>query len=154
MKCSKVVEEYIKSEENLEISFFLIIHIFFCKRCRKEISALKQIFTNLQNDSIYKVSYDMSSSIMNIIRNENMIKIKTISGFKWVTIGSIIFFSIFLLNFSESFLWLKNEFGSNYTIPLSIVMGFVLTGYAAILIGCNYEYIKKYIDLHTKWKIK
>jgi len=108
----------------------------------------------LKDDSIYKSPYDITASVMDIIRKESVYAVKTISGFKWVTIGLIIFLSILLINFSDSFLWLKNEFGSNYTIPLSIVMGFIFTAYSAVLIGCNYERITKYLEMHSKWKIK
>lgn len=154
MKCNRAVEEYIKSGNFSQVPFIYKIHLIFCSECRDEILRLKRLFVRIGNDSLYKSPYDLSSSVMDIIRRENVFKGKTISGFKWVTIGSVIFFSILLLNFSDSFLWLKNEFGSHYTIPLSIVMGFVITAYAAVVVGCNYEYIKKYMDLHFKWKIK
>jgi len=154
MKCEKAVEEYLKIEDNSHIPFILKLHIMFCEECRKEISRLQKLFVLISNDSLYKSSREVTSSVMDIIRRESVYTAKTISGFKWVTIGSIIFFSILLLNFSDSFLWLKNEFGSDLTIPLSIVMGFVFTAYATVLVGCNYEYIKKYIDMHSKWKLK
>jgi len=154
MKCEKAVEEYLKIESQSHTPVILKLHIIFCSECRKEIYRLKKLFVLISNDSMYKTSRDITSSVMDIILRESVYTAKTISGFKWVTIGLIIFFSILLLNFSDSFQWLKNEFGSDLTIPLSIVMGFVFTAYATVLVGCNYEYIKKYIDLHSKWKIK
>jgi len=154
MKCSKAVEEYIKFENFFKIPFIMKIHLIFCTECRTEVLRLRKLFIMISNDSLYKSPYGLSSSVMNIIARESVFKGKSVSGFKWVIIGSIIFFSIVLLNFSDSFLWLKNEFGSDYTIPLSIVMGFVITAYSVTVIGCNYEYIKKYIDIHYKWKIK
>ena len=154
MKCEKAVEEYLKIEGNSHTPVLLKIHIFFCSECRKEIARLKKLFILLRNDSLYKSSRDMTSSVMDILRRESIYTAKTISGLKWVTIGSIIFFSILLLNFSESFLWLKNEFGSDLTIPLSIVMGFAFTAYATVLVACNYENMKKYLELHSKWKFK
>jgi len=157
MKCNKAnkaVEEYLELEDYSHIPLIIKFHIIFCKECREEISRLRKVFGFIKDDSLYKSSYNISSSVMNIIRRESVYTAKTISVFKWITIGSVIFFSIFLINFSDSFLWLKKEFGSDYTLPMGIVMGFVVTAYSAILIGCNYEYIKKYIDIHTKWKIK
>ena len=154
MKCNRAVDEYLERENFSHLPLLLRFHILFCTECRREIARLRKLFISLNNDSLYQSPYDISSSVMNIIRRDQIYSARTISVFKWVTIGSIIFLSIFLINFSESFLWLKNEFGSDYTIPMNIVMGFFLSGYAIILIGCNYEYIKKYIDLHVKWKIK
>lgn len=154
MKCEKAVEEYLGLEEYSHIPFLLKIHLVLCRRCRGEVSAMNSMFVQLKNDSLHKSPDCVGFSVMNIIRSESVYRGRTISGFKWVTIGSVIFSSILLINFSDSFLWLKNEFGSDYTIPLSMVMGFVFTAYAAIVIGCNYEYIKKFINLHLKWRIK
>jgi hypothetical protein len=154
MKCDKVVEKYLKLEDYSAVPLILKIHILLCRECRKEISGLKKVFSLMINDSPYKSATDISTSVMNIIRAQHVSAEKTISGIKWVSIGTIIFSSILLVNYSESFIWLKVEFGSDYTIPMNIVMGFILTAYSAILIACNYEYIKKYIDLHSKWKFK
>lgn len=154
MKCSKAVEDYLKLENFSHTPVLLKIHLMFCRKCRNEVLQLHKAFNMLKGDSIYKSHYDITASVMDIIRKESVYTVKTISGFKWVTIGLIIFFSILLINFSDSFLWLKNEFGSDYTIPLSIVMGFVFTAYSAVFIGCNYEDIKKYLEMHSRWKIK
>lgn len=154
MKCDKAVEKYLKLEDFSHMPVILKLHLMFCGECRREISRLRKTFVFLKNDSLYKSPFDITSSVMDIIRSESVFAAKTISGFKWVTIGLVIFFSIFLINFSDSFVWLKNEFGSYYTIPMGLVLGFVLTGYSVILMACNYEYIKKYIDMHTRWKIK
>lgn len=154
MKCEKAIEEYLKIEGNSHTPVILKLHIIFCSECRKEIARLKKLFVLICNDSLYKSSRDVTVSVMDIIRRESIYTVKTISGFKWVTIGSVIFFSILLLNFSHSFQWLENEFGSDFTIPLNIVMGFVFTAYATVLVACNYENMKKYLNLHTKWKFK
>jgi hypothetical protein len=154
MKCSKAVEDYLKLENNSHTPFVLKFHIMFCRGCRNEVLRIKKIFHQLKEDSVYKSPFDIKTSVMDIIRSESVYVVKTISGFKWFTIGLIIFLSILLINFSDSFLWLKKEFGSNYTLPMSIVMGFIFTAYSAVLIGCNYESIKKYLELHYRWKIK
>ena len=154
MKCDKVVEEYLKYEDFYHIPFVLKLHILLCGDCRREIFGIKSIFILLKSDSLYKLPYDITPSVMDRIRIENVYSIRTISGIKWVAIGSVIFISILLINFSESFLWMKSEFGSDYTLPLSIVLGSVFTAYAAVVVGCNYENMKKYIDLHSKWRFK
>ena len=154
MKCNKAVEDYLKLENNFHIPFILKLHLMLCRECRSEVVRLRKVFKMLKDDSAYKSPYNIRSSVMDIIRSESIYAVKTISAFKWVMIGLIIFFSILLINFSDSFLWLKNEFGSDYTIPMSIVMGFVFTAYSAVLIGCNYERISKYLEMHSRWKIK
>ena len=154
MKCDRAIEKYLDADNNSSIPIMLKLHIMSCAKCRREIKALHSSYMRIRKDSPYKSHVDISCSVMNIIMAEQITTGKTISGFKWVSIGTLIFSSIVLINFSDSFIWLKKEFGSNYTIPLSIVMGLIFTAYAAILIACNYEYIKKYIDLHIKWKLK
>lgn len=154
MKCNRAVEEYIKLEDYSQMPFIMRIHLLFCAECRTEIDRLQKLFAKIGNDSLYRAPLNFSTSVMDVIRRESVYKGRSVSGFKWVTIGSVIFSSIVLLNFSESFLWLRSNFGSGYTLPLSIVMGFVITAYSVMVIGCNYEYIKKYINMHYKWKIK
>lgn len=154
MKCERAIEKYLDTDNNSGIPIMLRLHIISCTKCRREIKTLRSTFMQIRMEPPYKSHIDITRSVMNIIEAESITDGKTISGFKWVSIGTIIFSSIVLINFSDSFIWLKKEFGSNYTIPLSIVMGLIFTAYAAILIACNYEYIKKYIELHSRWKLK
>jgi hypothetical protein len=154
MKCDRAIEEYLKLDNSSCMPLMLRFHIMLCRKCRYEIKKLDMTFLLLRKDSPYYSPNNIALSVMNILRSGKVATCKTVSGLKWVSSGAIIFSSIVLINFSESFIWLKKEFGSHYIIPLSIVMGLVLTAYSAILIACNYEYIKKYIELHSRWKLK
>lgn len=153
-KCNRAVGRYMEIEDPLHIPFFIRVHMTFCRECRSEVLKLKKIFMAMRYDSLYSSPFDMTSSIMNAIQKDRVFRKKTISGFKWVGIGGIIYISIVLINYSESFLWMKNELGPYYTISMGIVQGLALSAYSAVVIGCNYEYIKKYIDLHLKLKLK
>ncbi len=153
-KCNKAVDKYLEIEDPSHIPFLIRFHMAFCRECRIEILRLKNLFVSLLNESSYEAEYSMTSSIMHLINNERNLNVKKISVFKWVTIGSVIYLSIVLINYSESFLCVKKELGSFYTISMSIVMGLLLSAYSVIFIGCNYEYIKVYIEAHVKWKMK
>ncbi len=154
MRCERIIREYLELEDRSRIPFAMRIHILLCRGCRSEIVLMNRVFSSMRRDTPYRAGIDFAPAIMDIIRRESGYAERTISGIKWIAIGTVIFFSILLVNFSESYLWLNDTFGSNYTIPVSIVMGFAFTAYASIVIGCNYEDIKKFIELHSKWRFK
>lgn len=154
MNCNRIISGYIELEDRTRVPLMLRLHMLFCRECREEMRALEDMFDSLESDAPYRAGINLTPTVMDLIRRENSYVEKTISGIKWVAIGTIIFFSMLLINFSESFLWLKDTFGVNYTLPVSIVMGFAFTAYASVVIGCNYEQIKKFIELHSRWRFK
>lgn len=146
MKCDKAVESFMELDDYREIPFLLRLHILICKKCRAEVAALTAALDILASESPFKVQRSFTLSVMNKITGESLSHGGKVSGAKWVFAGTVLFLSIFLVNFSESFIWLEEQFGSQYTIPFSIVLGLVLTAYLSIVIGCNYEAVKKYLD--------
>lgn len=146
MKCDDAVERFMELDDYREIPFLLRLHILLCRRCRGEVAALTAALDILAAESPFKAHNGLALVIMNRIRRESLPHGGRVSGAKWVFAGTVLFLSILLVNFSESFIWLEEQFGSQYTIPLSIVLGLVLTAYLSIVIGCNYEAVKRYID--------
>ena len=146
MKCDKAVEKFMELDDYRDIPLLLRLHILFCNKCRVEIAALTAALDILASEAPFKADRSLSFSIMNKITKESLSHGGKVSGGKWVFAGTVIFSSILLLNFSESFIWLEEQFGSQYTLPLSIVLGLVLTAYLSIVVGCNYEAVKKYMD--------
>ena len=148
MKCDKAVERFMELDDYRDIPFLLRIHILLCRRCRSEIAALIAALDIFSVESPFSADRALSLSIINKIERESLSHGRKISGVKCVLSGTVIFFSIFLINFSDSFIWLEEQFGSQYTLPLSIVLGLVLTAYLSIVVGCNYEAVKKYYFDH------
>ena len=148
MKCEKTVERFMELDEYREIPFLLRIHLFHCKKCREEVAALTASLDLLSAVVPFTAPAGLSDFIIKRIAGESLSHVGRVSGFKWVSVGTVIFSSILLIGFSDSFIWLEEQFGSQYTLPLSIVLGLVLTAYLSIVAGCNYEAVKKYYMDH------
>ena len=146
MKCNDAVKKFMELDDYRNIPLALRLHIKICRKCREEFAEFSAALDSLSLDSPYNAPRGLVSGVMSIILRENPAVSGRISGAKWVTAGTVIFASILLINFSESFIWLEGQFGSSYTVPLGIVLGLVLTAYSAIVVACNYEYMKKYLD--------
>ena len=93
---------------------------------------------------------DISNSIMEKISELHIIHEQNVSSVKWLTVGSIILASIFLLPFSESLSWLRIHFAGNLEIPLSIVLGLVISIYAIIYIATHLDELKHLMHYHEK----
>lgn len=148
MKCDNALERFMELDDYRDIPFMLRVHLFYCKKCREEAAAIIAAMDLLSAESPYTAPAGLPLIIMNRILDESLSHVGKVSGTKWAVVGTVIFSSILLINFSESFLWLQEQFGSQYTLPLSIVMGLVITAYLSIVVGCNYEAMKKYYQDH------
>ncbi len=152
MKCDNVLERFMELDDYLDIPFMLRFHLFHCKKCREEVAAMIAAMDLLSTESPYAAPAGLQLIIMNRILGESLSHVGKVSGTKWAAVGTVIFSSILLINFSDSFIWLQEQFGSQYTLPLSIVMGLVITAYLSIVVGCNYEAMKKYYQDHfQRW---
>lgn len=148
MKCDKVIDCYLKSEDIEKIPLRVRIHTFFCPACKIEILKLSAMFIAIEERSLWRTERNITGNVMDAIQWQKVYSEKRISGKKWVIIGAVIFSSIFLINFSESFLWLKEQFGSDFLLPVSIVLGLVLTVYLMVLTGSNYDVLEKYLKIY------
>jgi hypothetical protein len=146
MKCDKAIQNFLEQEDCLYIPFRVRWHALLCSECREEIQSLKKIFTKAQNSYCFPMPEDLSGIIMEKITESNIIYEGKVSSSKWLLTGVIIFVSIFLISYSDSFIWLRQYFGSDLEIPLNLVLGMVITLYAASFIGSHLDDVKKIID--------
>jgi hypothetical protein len=146
MKCEKVIESFLKQDDSRYPAFLIRLHIAFCSRCREEIRALQKIFVEARTGYPFAIPRDMSGPVMRAIINSDLVYKKDISSVKWLFPGVIIFASIFLVSYSDSFIWLKGHFGGVLEVPLFIVLGLAITFYAALFIGTHLEMMGKFIE--------
>jgi hypothetical protein len=144
MKCEKIIASFLNQDDSRYPVFFIRLHIAFCSRCRNEIKALQNAFIRATTASPFSMPLDLSDPIMRRIFKSDVIYEKNISSAKWLFSGVIIFASIFMLSYSESFIWLREYFGRGLEIPLHIVLGLVITFYAALYIGTHIDDMKKF----------
>jgi hypothetical protein len=149
MKCEKIIQDFLQQEECRYPSFMIRMHTILCSSCRKEIRRLQKIFTNARSVSPFVIPGDMSNLVMRKIFNsdsmirDNAVFSRNISPSKWFYSGAILFSSIILVSYSESFSRLKVSLGSAIEIPLNIVLGLAITIYAASYIGTHIEELKR-----------
>ena len=154
MKCEKAIAAYLENEDMSRIPFRARIHTFFCPVCSAEIYILMAVFKSFENRPLWRTERNITGAVMDSVRLEKKYEERKVSGFKWGVIGLIIFSSILLVNFSNSFQWIKEQFGSGFIVPFSIVLGTLLTIYIMLLTMGNYEYLEKYLNIVYKGKGK
>ncbi len=115
------------------------MHMRRCEKCRLEVSMLRKNLYSCMNTIPFPVRRDMSDSIMSIIGSMEFQGRPGVSNLKWVVSGMVILGSIFLIPFDSSMLWLRDRFGGNLDIPLTIVMGAVISAYATLFTATHLD---------------
>ncbi len=154
MKCDKAIQEFLEQEDCFYEPLRVRLHTLLCPKCRKEIRNLKNIFFTARiSGGGIRMPEDLSGLIMNRIAESGMTHEKNVSQSKWLMSGAIIFLSIFLVSYSDSFIWLRKYFGSGLEIPVNMVLGIVVTLYASLFAGTHLEDVKKIMDYINKKRI-
>lgn len=150
MKCEKFMTDFLGSDDFSNMGLRMRLHMFRCANCGREAHKMSALMEDLRETSPYRINSSISNMIMSQIALKESFRESRITWEKWFIIGAVIFFSLFLIHFSESFIWLKSEFGDNLTVPLSIVLGSIFTLYAVIVTGINYESMRTVIINYLK----
>ena len=144
MKCKEVMKQVFESDSIENTSFRIWIHLLFCKNCKTETERINLTLASFQQTTPYKISNPgLKNSIMNEILKTGIEYNHKISYFKWVSVGTIIIGSRFLFSYSDYSKWLSQHFGTNFDLPLNIVLGSIISVYALIFIGTHVEDLKK-----------
>ncbi|MFH0976683.1 MAG: hypothetical protein V1874_12945 [Spirochaetota bacterium] len=151
MKCEKAIADFINQDDSRYPAFLIRMHIAFCSKCRKEVREMQKAFVLARTTSPFVMSKDITESVMLAISKSDMFYGKNISSAKWISTGSVIFASIFLVSYSDSLIWLKTHFGSVLEVPLFMVLGSVITAYAALYIGTHINGLKRFVKFIESW---
>jgi len=146
MNCEKIMSKLLEIGDYSHIPLKIKLHLLLCPKCRRESAILLHSFNSMKADAPYCAPSWIEKSIIAKIEKQNASGYSNISPFKWIASSSIIFASIILVNYSNTFIDINKEFGKSFSIPMAIVMGSAITSYLAILVGCNYEAIIKAIN--------
>ena len=151
MKCDKAMKKFLDMDNDASFTLSLKLHSIFCRECREEISALSETYSSLIGMSSFVTQKDMTDAIMaEVYKHENLYE-HNVSYFKWISVGSIIIASRFLVSFSDTHIWLNSHFGINFEIPLNIVLGLVISIYLILFIASHIDDLKKAIHFPFKW---
>ncbi len=150
MKCNSVIKHFLELEDYMYLPYSIRWHILLCKSCRKEILSLQKNLNKVKRSEPFEMPNDLSSVIMDRIFASPVLYKKNISSTKWLSAGSLIFLSIFMISFSDSFTWLRHHFKGDLEVPLNIVMGIIITLYIALFIGAHLDEAKKVLAYFDK----
>ena len=127
MKCEHAIKKFLEHDDNNRtLPLTLLIHLLTCKNCRDEVKTLQSAYSSLRDNPPYTIS--LTDTIMSQISLQNHYYQK-VSDFSWLTAGFIIFISIGLISYSDTFQWLSMHFGTKITIPIYLVLGCIISGY-------------------------
>lgn len=149
-KCDNLMKKYMMFDIKQGMPMRIRFHTLFCKSCKNEIKEMNEILESMEGSLPYEMFMDMTGNIMNRIEELEFYYIKSVSNFKWLSAGIIIFASIFLVQFSNSFSWLKYQFGGNLEIPINIAFGVILSVYTLFFTGAHVDSFKKVISFVVK----
>lgn len=144
MNCKTTIDRYLHSNHINKVPLLVRLHTFFCPYCRKEIQAMQNKYKRLAQDQPFEMHRDISTSIMLEVLQSPIQYKKQVSYFKWISVGVVIVASRFLVSFSDTYIWLNQEFGGNYELPLNIVLGSVISVYSALFIGSHLKDMKRF----------
>lgn len=146
MKCDKVIKSFLNQDDSRYPSLLIRSHMLVCTKCREEIRMMSNVFLKASVVSLYAMPKDLSDLVMRRIRLSETAYAKDISSTKWLFTGVIIFASIFMVSYSESFIWLRRHFGSELEVPLNMVLGLIITVYSASFVGTHLDGAKKLLE--------
>ncbi len=145
MKCEKAIEMFIDQERATSLSPRLRFHLIFCLSCRKEITRLRAAFKRLCDSPFYRMEGSQAGNIMRVIKTSRISREHTVSFKQWIFTGFVILFSIFLIPFNDSIIWLRSRFGINFELPFVLIMGLVVTVYSVLFTATHMDEIKELI---------
>ncbi len=145
MKCEKAIELFIDRERASSLSPGLRIHLIFCPSCRKEITRLRAAFNRLIDSPFYRMEGSRADNIMRVIKTSRVSREHTVSSKQWIFAGFVILFSIFLIPFNDSIIWLRSRFGIDFELPFVLIMGLAVTIYSVLFTLTHMDEIKELI---------
>lgn len=145
MKCDRFMERYLGLDNGENLPLPMRVHLLRCVSCRAEAAALRAVMNDMESFSISAMDRDVSDAVMSAVLGSHGAYGKRMALYKWIGTGATIFASIFVLTLSDSLALLKTHYGGNLEVPLSIVMGVVITIYATVFIGTHMDEFNRWL---------
>ncbi len=147
MKCETFMKRFLENDEAGSLSPAIRIHLFRCARCAGEVRAFRLAMADLRPYEPFVLDGIESARIVDSVMRQPEYR-KSISLFNWVGAGVLMFVGIFLAPFSDQFMSLRDHFGGDLEVPFSLVMGVMVTIYAAIFIGTHMDELSRWLEHH------
>ncbi len=124
----------------------LRLHLLRCASCAAEAERMDRALRALKG-CYPPLSLDFSQSIMHAIRGAPRLEAAPVSFRSWLAVGITLLAATGLAPLGGTFGWVKTAFGSNFLLPLNIVLGLSLAGYCALFIGTHLDEIAEKLKL-------
>ena len=141
--CEEWMEEYLMLDKGERVPSKLSWHLLTCKKCRKEVKALKhaeelsaeplKIPTPLDSDTI--------NAIMNEIDPDYMAKKEGSSLWKWIFTGIAMIAAMCFFTLLTS-----GKSNNGIMVAFYLVFAGVVSGYCATFVGMNLEFFIKKVN--------
>jgi hypothetical protein len=148
MKCEAFMERFLMLDNGERPVLRMRLHLLRCAACRAETTLLSEAGRRMMEFPGRGMERDLSGAVMAGIMIAEAAYGRKVPYYNWIGAGAVMFASIFLVTASDSLTWLKTHFGGNLEVPLSIVLGIVITVYAAIFAGTHVEDFGRWLRHH------
>jgi hypothetical protein len=148
MKCETFMNRFLEKDETGVLTPRMRIHLYRCARCSAEVDAFASAMADMRTFEPFVLDGLESARIIDSVMRQPEYR-RSISLFNWVAAGALMFVGMFLAPFSDQFASLRDHFGGDLEVPFSLVMGIMVTIYAAIFIGTHIDDFSRWME-HRK----
>jgi hypothetical protein len=148
MKCEAFMRGFMELDGDSRLPLPMMLHVRRCARCRAEVDAFNRAARDMRSFEPYHMDELACAHLVHRVLSQPAYR-KSVSLFNWVGAGVFLFASIFLVQFSEHFVRMRGRFGGDLEVPFSIVMGIVISVYAAMFIGTHMDEFSRWLE-HRK----
>jgi hypothetical protein len=144
MDCTRALLSIIESKEDGHLPLRVRLHLSHCASCNAEYKRMQKAIAFMRSEYLPR-SPDLSELIMSAIRVTPTLEAAPVSFRDWTIVGIVILAAITIAPLGSAFTWVKNSFGSNFLLPLNVVLGLMLSAYGALFIGTHLnEFVKRF----------
>lgn len=138
MRCETFLDRYDRLDAGERPGPALRAHLSACPACRarieREAAAITAYRTGKADPRLPILEERVMAAIRLTPRPRRVVLLRD-----WIVAGLVIALSMALIPLGEEFDLVKEAFGPRYAMPLSLVLGLVLTVYIAVFIGSHLD---------------
>lgn len=146
MTCEKARNLIAENVADHRLPFGARLHLHGCPVCALEAARMTTAIDMLRS-SLPARAPDLSSSIMAKVRLEPKPDYIPVRFRDWLIVGGTLLAAVGFSPLGSTFVWLKENFGIGFLLPLNIVLGLGLAAYCALFIGTHLDEFSKKLNL-------
>lgn len=148
--CSHITNYYLKKDNDQKVSLKIRIHLLFCSKCRKEFKVFISTINSFAESAPFSPNIDLSDQIMTKINTMPVNYHHDIPIWQWILPGLFITLGTFTISLTDTMIWIKNNFGSSFEVPLNIVFGLIISIYPIVVVLSIFTRMKNFFLASSK----